>query len=86
MPGDRVMTLHLEDLIVHARQETLSRLLEFAGIDRHPAVDRFFDTSVTIDHSNIGRWAIDVEREHRDVFFERYESILDRLTRLGIAV
>jgi hypothetical protein len=86
LPGDRVMTLHLEDLIVHARQETLSRLLEFAGIDRHPAVDRFFDRSVTIDHSNIGRWAIDVEREHRDVFLERYESILDRLTRLGIAV
>jgi Sulfotransferase family len=86
MPSDRVLTIRLEDLIVHARAQTLSRLLEFVELDPHPAVDQFFESMVTIDRSNIGRWAIDIEPGSREAFLDRYESILDRLTRLGLAV
>jgi hypothetical protein len=86
LPGDRVLTLRLEDLIVHAREQSLSRLLAFAGVDPHPAVDEFFETTVTMDQSNIGRWCIDVPPRRRDAFLDRYESIVDRLTRLGVSV
>jgi hypothetical protein len=86
LPGDRVLTLRLEDLIVHAREQTLAGLLEFAELEPHPAVKEFFDSTVTMEHSNIGRWASDIGREEREAFLVRYESLLDKLTRLGVAV
>ena len=81
-----LLAIRLEDLIVHDREETLCRLLEFSGLEPDRAVDRFFRREVTIGDSNIGRWAADIPADSRDDFLNRYDSIVTDLGRIGVDV
>ena len=83
---DRLLTLRFEDLIVHSRERSLHRLLEFCGLDPHPSVERFFNRYVTVGNSNLGRWATEVDPDTRDEFLATYDSIVANLTRIGVEV
>ena len=84
--SDRLLTIRLEDLIVHSREPTLRSLLDFAGLEPHPNVDRFFQRHVDMEHSHIGRWVTDINADTRDEFLDRYELVLARLTHIGVDV
>lgn len=86
LSSETLLTVRLEDLIVHAREQTLQSLLEFVGLEPHPDVDMFFDHYVTIERSNIGRWASDIPPDRRDDFLVRHDSILGDLNRIGVDI
>jgi hypothetical protein len=83
---DRLLTLRFEDLIIHSREKSLHRLLEFCELNAHPSVERFFRQSVTVAESNLGRWATEIGPDSRDDFLARYDSIVADLTRIGVEV
>jgi hypothetical protein len=83
---DHLLTLRLEDLIIHSRERSLQRLLEFCGLDPHPSVERFFERSVTVGNSHLGRWATEIGPDTLDDFQAAYDSIVNDLTRVGIEV
>ena len=83
---DRLLSLRLEDLLIHSRERSLHLLLEFCGLDPHPSVERFFKRSVTVSDSNLGRWTTDIGPDTRDDFLSTYDSIVANLTRMGVEV
>lgn len=56
VPADSLLTLHLEDLVVRRREETLQRLVDFFGLSVSPRMRTFFDTRMPADRVRLGSW------------------------------
>ena len=58
---DCTITLSLEDLVIHNRQESLEKLLAFLGIKEERNFKEFFDKMMLASSINQGRWKSEVE-------------------------
>lgn len=83
-PQDRVMTLVLEDLIVHKREESYQRILAFVGLDDHPTMREYFATKMPAERGNPGRWKRDIPADEVDDFQRTYAEFHEELTAQGI--
>jgi Sulfotransferase family len=83
IPRDQTLTIRLENLVRERREEEFRRLLDFLDGEEHPAMRRFFDTTITPRGSQIGRWRDLPEREQRDLL-ALYAKIVRRLRRRGV--
>lgn len=56
IPTTQHLTLWLEDLVLHDREESYRKMLEVVGISDDENMHRFFQEEVTLERANIGRW------------------------------
>lgn len=84
LPADRVLTVHLEDLVLHRREETLARVLEFLDLPPHPAVLAFHAEQMRPENAHLQRWRDGLDATQVRRVEARYEAALDRLGRVGV--
>ena len=84
VPGQQVLTVSLEDLVVREREATYAELLNFLGLSDRPRMTRYFSEKMPADRVNVGAW------ESRVADPERLEALYvqarDRLLQEGIEV
>lgn len=82
----RVLSLCLEDLVLHRREESYGSLLDFLELHDHPEIRTYFDQHVTPDSAHIGRWQGEVPQSELGQFERRYREIWIEMSEAGLAV
>jgi hypothetical protein len=83
LPPDRVLTVQMEDLVLHERAQEYARLLAFLGLDDDPAMRAFFASGVSAERAHIGRWAEQVPADRRPAFEAHHRRLVDDLRKRG---
>ncbi|MEA2347932.1 MAG: hypothetical protein QOG62_1719 [Thermoleophilaceae bacterium] len=84
VPGDRVLVMSLEDLVVNDRESSYERLLGFLGVDDERKVRKHFDKQLVADHANIGRWRRDMSERRQRRVDRAYERALQQMAADGV--
>ena len=74
-------SISLDELVSANRDGAYGGLLDFLGVDDEPAMREFFDTSMTAEAANQGRWREGLDAEEQREVTARYEATLGRLER-----
>lgn len=82
LPETAVLRVHLEDLVVHARDETLARTLDFLSLPETPSVRSFFDRKMPADRVELGKWRRLVPDP--EGFDEEYQRLAAGLLERGV--
>jgi len=77
----RLHLVSLDELVSSNREGSYGGLLEFLGIADEPAMREFFDTSMTAEAANQGRWREGLDADEQREVTAHYESTLARLER-----
>jgi hypothetical protein len=77
------ITIALEDLAINSREQTYKKLLAFLKISDEPAMQKFFDESMTPDAATSGRWKAEIDSPE---FSAGYEEMRSRLSKSGFYV
>jgi hypothetical protein len=86
VPPERVLTLHLEDLVSSERRDSVfERLSGFLGAPGEPTMRRFFDTRFDRERAQVGRWR-DLQEPERSELGVLYAHVLHRLRRRGVTL
>jgi hypothetical protein len=72
----KVLTIHLEDLVSNAPEETYLKLLDFLGLQDEPALRKFHSTKMTPENASSGRWENEIDTPE---FREAIEAMSARL-------
>ena len=83
VPPDRVLIVHLEQLVGDDREAELGRICAFLGLDVHPALREYFGANVTAERAHVGRWTDDIPRAGWPAFETHYEALVDRMRERG---
>jgi Sulfotransferase family len=83
-PGQSTV-FQLEDFVVHRREESYERLLQFLGIDDEPGMRSFFETQMSAKKAHIGRWRLGLSDAQQEEIMDLYLDILEGLHRDEIA-
>ena len=84
VPGQQVLTVSLEDLVVREREATYAELLDFLGLSDRPRIRRYFSEEMPADRVNVGAWASRVADPQ--MLESLYVQARDRLRQEGIEV
>ena len=84
VPGQQVLTVSLEDLVVREREATYAALLDFLGLSDRPRMRRYFSEEMPADRVNVGAWASRVADPQ--MLESLYVQARDRLRQEGIEV
>ena len=84
VPKNNQLTIRLEDLVSNKRDETYNSILKFLNLEDDPKIHNYFDTEMTSEKMNAGRWEKDVKNS--EGFTKTYEKILQRLESKGISI
>jgi hypothetical protein len=84
-PPDRVLTVLLDDLTAHRRDETFSLVVEFLELDDFQPVREYFAREITPERAHVGAWRermapSDVRKVER-----HYRRLIRDLHRSGVA-
>lgn len=84
VPQEQVLEIRIEDLVIHKREATLDKLLDFLSLKSQPRVERYFSQEILPERLHAGRWRTEVA----DIanFEELYKKILKQLVSQGITV
>jgi hypothetical protein len=85
LPGDRVLTMRLEELLLTRREECLASLLGFLELDEDEVIRFAFDTELTPENGHLGRWRVELAGEERDALDRRYRELLRGMAEDGVA-
>ena len=80
----RILTVDLDDLTAHRRDETVERLIQFLEIDDPEPIQTYFEREVSAERAHVGAWRermapADVRRVDR-----QYRRVVRRLEKQGI--
>jgi Sulfotransferase family len=78
---ERLHLISLDELVWSDREGAYGALLEFLGVDNEPAMRGFFDTSMTAESANRGRWREGLDTDEQREVTAHYEATLARLER-----
>lgn len=84
IPAASHLTLRIEDLVIHRREETLERIKNFLDLPSHKRFDSYFEEEILPGKLHAGRWKtepVDVSK-----FSSKYQAILKELNKSGIIV
>lgn len=84
VPASSVLTVCMEDLVLHRREETYGRLLEFLGWRDEVDMHRWFVRSMTPERAHIGRWRSGLTDTEIAAVDRAYGQALDRLLPKGV--
>ena len=82
-PG-RVLVVDLFDLVVRARQATLTQLLDFIGVPPSDALQTWFDQEMSADAAHMGRWRSGFDADTTARIDSEYAAITERLASQGV--
>lgn len=85
LPGDRVLAMRLEELLLTRREERFAELLEFLGLEEDDAIRATFEGELTAENGHLGRWRVELAEAERDELDRRYREILGQMAVDGIA-
>lgn len=83
-PGQATV-FQLEDFVVHRREESYERLIQFLEIDDEPGMRSFFETRVIAKSAHIERWKKGLSPAEQAELMQLYETVLKDLHREGVA-
>lgn len=81
----RELLVGFEALVFNDRKRQYRRILRFLGISDEPAMREFFETSLTGENANRGRWRDVVPADQHADFDRAYERIVAELRDEGVA-
>ncbi len=75
IPSTNYLSLFLEDLVHHKRNESLKNLFDLINLDEDLKVMEYFQNEVSADRANINRWRMDFKKPERfkSRFYEKLE-------------
>lgn len=82
IPANQQITIKLENLVIHKREETYIQLLEFLDIEDSPNMKNFFNSKMTMEAASSGRWKSEVLDPNFD---QKYSEMVERLKSIGVA-
>ncbi len=78
VPSHQHLTLWLEDLVLHKREESYRKMLEVVGLSDDENMSKFFREEVTVERAHLGRWRSGFENPDRvKSEFERLVGPID---------
>ena len=86
IPESVSLTIQLEELVGEHRERDYRRILDHLHIDDAPRMRRFFDTEMTPQASNSGRWRQDMTAAQASRIDREYRRIRLRLAAEGVQV
>lgn len=85
LPADQVHRVTIEALVERDRERSYRALLAFLGEDAdQPSIRDFFESELTPDRANIGRWRRDLPRDEQPRATFLYRESLGRLAEAGV--
>jgi hypothetical protein len=78
---NKVLTIHLEDLVTNSPEETYLKILDFLGLQDESAMRKFRITEMTPENASLGRWKNEINTPG---FSEAIESMNVRLKKDNI--
>jgi Sulfotransferase family len=84
LPPDRALTVHLDDLTALDRETTFQRVVEFLETEDAEPMRRYFDTEISAERANVGRWRQRMAPQDARKVDRRYRRLVRRLRRRGI--
>jgi Sulfotransferase family len=84
LPEDVLHLVRFEELVVIDRLRALNELCSFLGIDDSGVIE-FFDTQMTAQSANAGRWRKDLDAEEAFGFDGLYRAMVDELIQDRVA-
>jgi hypothetical protein len=84
VPGDRVLTVHLDDFTAHDREGTFARLVEFLEIDDPAPLREYFNREITAERAHVDGWRERMAPADVRKIDRRYRRLIRRLHRRGI--
>jgi hypothetical protein len=84
IPESAHMTLNLEDLVVHNRQESYQSLLTFLNLGPSATLEKYFQEKVEPAKMKTGSWRQEVKNAAR--FDAKYSKILRELADQGVEI
>jgi hypothetical protein len=85
-PEESVKTIHLESLVVDAREETYRDLLAFLELDDAPSMRTFFEETMKAENGHAKRWQREIPSDQLNSFTQRYEEIWHELSERGLSL
>jgi hypothetical protein len=79
LPPSQVLTVPLHDLVLTAREATYQTLLDFLGLEDHPAMRHYFVASVTPQRAHIGRWREELSADERVLAVRTFREVMAEL-------
>ena len=76
VPAQQKITIALEDLAIHKRDESYQKLLSFLGIEDSPEMKKFFDEKLTERNASSGRWKEEISSPEFDAAYSQLENRL----------
>jgi hypothetical protein len=80
---ERLHLISLDELVWSDREGAYGGLLEFLGVEDEPAMREFFESSMTAEAANRGRWREGLDADEQREVTAHYEATLARLEREG---
>ena len=80
IPSKQQITIALEDLAIHNREETYQSILTFLGLPDDPAMRHFFESELTPQAATSGRWKTEIATPE---FLAGYAELEKKLARLN---
>ena len=84
VPADRVLTVFLDDLTALNREATFERVVEFLEVPDHGPMRHYFDTEISAERANVGRWRERMAPADARKVDRRYRRLVRRLHRQGV--
>lgn len=84
IPAEAVMSVNFEDLVLHRREETYARLLEFVGINDEPELHLWFMRTMKPQDAHVGRWHEELPAKQAAAVDKAYQAALGRLEEAGV--
>ena len=82
--SENKLEIRIEDLVVHRREETLSRITEFLNLPSNKRFETYFNDEILPEKLHAGRWKSEPVSPTR--FNAKYQSILQELSSSGIKI
>jgi hypothetical protein len=80
IPSKQKITIALEDLAIHNREETYQSILTFLGLPDDSAMRHFFESELTPQAATSGRWKTEIATPEFLAGYAELEKKLARLT------
>ena len=78
------LELRIEDLVIHRREETLSKITEFLNLPSNKRFEAYFKDEILPEKLHAGRWKSEPVSPTK--FNAKYQSILQELSSSGIKI
>lgn len=86
IPAHSVLTLQLEDLVEHDRENSYAKLLDFLEIKDSAKMRDYFENEMSATKANKGRWKTGLHPNDVAKLEFDYQIYCDRLTQLGFVI